>query len=179
VTSSSQTDSWLTEARQGNAAALSKLLATYHARMRARVQAGLDDQGLQAKVGPDDIMQEVYIYVFRNLDQFEDRGPGSFGAWLNTVLDHKLIDAQRAARRRVRDIAREVPLEEGKAADSYWNLLDEVYADSRTPSRVVRRQEAIGALLMCISDLTDEQRQCVSLRFLEGLPVAQVARRGK
>jgi RNA polymerase sigma factor (sigma-70 family) len=72
-------------------------------------------------------------------------------------------------------VAREVPAD--RAAESCWNLLDQVYADSGTPSRAMRRQEALGALLTCVSDLSDVHRQVIQMRFLDGLPVAQVAAR--
>jgi RNA polymerase sigma-70 factor (ECF subfamily) len=134
------------------------------------------DRAVRPKIGPDDIVQEVYLDVARRIDRFEDRGPDSFLNWLHAILEQKLIDAQRAAHRKVRDVGREVPIER-LAADSYWNLLDNVYADSTTPSRVARRDEAFSALLICVADLSEAQRQVVQLRFLEGLPVVDVAQR--
>ncbi|HUU99103.1 MAG TPA: sigma-70 family RNA polymerase sigma factor, partial [Phycisphaerae bacterium] len=55
--------------------------------------------------------------------------------------------------------------------------LDHIYADSGTPSRVARRQEALSALPMGLSDLSESHRQVIELRFLEGLSVAEVAAR--
>ena len=49
--------------------------------------------------------------------------------------------------------------------------------DSLTPSRVVRREEAVGALLACLSRLSEAHRQVIRLRFLEGHPVSEVADR--
>jgi RNA polymerase sigma-70 factor (ECF subfamily) len=134
------------------------------------------DPAVRPKIGPDDIVQEVYLDVARRIDRFEDRGPDSFLNWLRAILEQKLVDAQRAARRKVRDVGREVPIER-LAADSYWNLLDNVYADSTTPSRVARRDEALSALLICIGDLSESQRQVIQLRYLEGLSVEEVAAR--
>ena len=154
--------------------ALTKLLATCHPRLRARTEARMD-AALKARSSPDDILQEVYLEVVRQIRQFEDRGPGSFLNWVRVILDHKLVDAQRALHCQARDIDREVPAGLGGQADSYWNLLDRVYADSGTPSRVLRRQEALHALLGCLTELSEVHRQVIELRFLEGRSVSDVA----
>jgi RNA polymerase sigma-70 factor (ECF subfamily) len=173
MTERSQTEIWVTAAQRGDRLALTKLLATHHSRLRARAEARM---GASAKVrtGPDDVLQEVYLDVMRQMGGFKNRGPGSFLSWVHGILDHKLIDARRAAHYQVRDIDREVPVAVG-AADSYWNLLDQLYAESGTPSRAVRREEALGALMSCIADLSDTHRQVIQLRFLEGLSVDDVA----
>jgi RNA polymerase sigma-70 factor (ECF subfamily) len=135
------------------------------------------DPAIKARGGPDDILQEVYLRVFRQIGQFQDRGPDSFLNWVYTILDRKLIDIRRAERRQVRDVAREARAGAGADSSSYWNLLDQLHADSGTPSRVVRREEALGALLTCITDLSEAHHQVIQLRFLEGLSVAEVAQR--
>lgn len=172
----SQTEHWVGAARQGDRLALTKLLAAYHPWLRARAAAHMGP-ALKTRCGPEDILQEVYLQVVRQFERFEDRGPGSFLKWVTVILDHKLIDALRAAHCQARDIDREVPADIGANADSYWNLLDQVYTDSGTPSRIVRRREALGALAACISNLPPAERQVVQWRLVEGLPVGEVARR--
>jgi len=134
------------------------------------------DAAIKAKAGPDDILQEVYMDAARQIERFEDRGPGSFLSWLYAILDHKLADARRAAHCKIRDVKREMPAP-GAPTDSYWNLLDDIYAESGTPSRVVRRDEALSALVACLTDLCETHRQVIQLRFLEGLSVEEVAAR--
>jgi RNA polymerase sigma-70 factor, ECF subfamily len=175
MTEQADLESRVTAARNGDTVALATLLATYDPRLRARVAAHLDP-ALRARISPDDILQEVYVQVFQQIDRFEYRGPASFLNWVLTILDRRLVDARRAARRRVRDVGREVQVQ-GAADDSYWNLLDEVYAESETPSRVARREEALGALLSCLSALPDTHREVVQMRFLEGRSVGEVAQR--
>ena len=172
-----QTETWVTAAREGDSLAIAKLLATIHPRLRARADARMGPD-LKATSGPDDVLQDVYLRVFRGIDRFEDRGPDSFLNWVYAILDHALTDARRAAHRRVRDVDRQVPVLQGNAAaDSCWNLLDHVYADSGTPSRAVRREEALGAVLDCLSGLSEAHRQVVQWRFFDGLSVAEVAAR--
>jgi RNA polymerase sigma-70 factor (ECF subfamily) len=173
---SRQVQGWVNEAREGDPLAVSKLLAKYHSVLRARADARMDP-ALRAKAEPEDILQEVYLDVFRQIDRFEDRGPDSFLNWVLTILDNELVDALRALHSQKRDIAREVGPDAICGAESYWNLLDQLYADSSTPSRVARREEAVGALLACTSRLTDPHRQVIQLRFLEGRSVDEVAKR--
>lgn len=171
-----QTEVWITAARCGDSIALAKLLAAYHPVLRARAEARMDP-AVRARTGPEDVLQEVYTQVFRHMGRFEDRGTESFLGWINTILDRKLIDARRAAHRNVRNVDREVPRLGPPEAQSYWNLLDHAYADTRTPSRVVRRQEAMNAVVASLSSLPDAHRQVLQLRFLDGLSVAEAAAR--
>ena len=175
MTEASQIAIWVTAAQRGNQLALTKLLTACHRRLRARAEARLP-AAMKAKRGPEDILQEVYLDVFRQINRFEDRGPGSFLNWVYAILDRKLAAARRAAHYQMRDIDREVTIRT-PAADSYWDLLDQLYADSGTPSRVVRREEVLRALSACITDLSEPHRQVVQMRFLDGLSVDDVATR--
>jgi len=170
-----QIETWIAEAQRGDRLALVKLMAVHGPTLRARAEA-LMDPAIKAKVSPDDVLQEVYLDLAQRIQRFEDRGPGSFLHWLNAILDQKVAHAQHAAHRKVRDIGREVAAEQLRA-DSYWNLLDNLYANSTAPSRVVRREEALSALFTCLADLSEPQRQAVQLRYLEGLSVDEVAAR--
>lgn len=177
MTEPSPTEAWLTAARQGDSLALAKLLAIIYPHLRARAETRMDAE-LKTKMEPDDLLQEVYLRIFQHIETFEDRGPASFFNWTYTILDHELVNAHRAAHRRARDVAREVsPHAQVSMSGSYWNLLDHVYTDSDTPSRVVRREEVLGALLECLDDLSESHRNVVRLRFLEGLSVSEVAAR--
>jgi RNA polymerase sigma-70 factor (ECF subfamily) len=172
---SNQIQAWALTAQQGDHLALSKLLAALYPQLRARLEATMGP-ALRARTTPDDILQEAFLAVFRHIEGFEDRGPNAFMNWIYTILDSKLADAQRAAQRQVRGAAGQVAAGQG-STDSYWNLLEHVYADSGTPSRVVRREETLGALLACIADLPPAQHEVIQLRFLEGASVADVAAR--
>ncbi len=60
---------------------------------------------------------------------------------------------------------------------SAFRLLARTYADSTSPSRMVRMDEAVAAILSCLEKLSDAHRDVLGLRFLHELPVAVVASR--
>ena len=170
-----QIDVWIEAAKGGDQSALTKLMAAFHPQLRRRAEARMDPT-IRANTDPDDILQGVYVDLARRIDRFEDRGPDSFQNWLYAILEQKLVDARRVAHRQKRDADRQVMI--GRADSSlHVSLLDHVYADSGTPSRVARRQEALSALPMGLSDLSESHRQVIQLRFLEGLSVGEVAAR--
>ena len=169
-----QRQTWVDQAREGDRAAVSKLLATFHSILRARADAGMGPV-LRAKMDPEDILQQAYLTVLRQIRQFEGRDPESFLNWTLTILDNKLIDAKRALHRQRRDADRERRPRAVAGSESYFNLLEQLYAHSGTPSRVARRDEAVGALLASMSCLSEAHRQVIQLRYLEGRSVRDVA----
>jgi len=169
-----QSQAWLEKARQGELPALSALLAMHYPTLRARLEARMD-RALRAHTEPEDILQQAYLAAFRNIGRFEDRGPNSFRNWMLTIIDNKLADARRALHRPLRDPIRGRSPHVLGATESCLNLLEQLYAHSATPSRIVRREEAIGALLACIARLPDTYRQVIERRFLKGQSVREVA----
>jgi RNA polymerase sigma-70 factor (ECF subfamily) len=170
----SQKQTWLDLACQGDPSAISKLIVSYHPLLRRRVAERMGD-AIMGKLEPEDILQEVYVDVFGRISRFENRGLDAFLNWLLTIVDSKVRDAGRALHRKLRDVDREVAPDAADVSESYWNLLDELYADSGTPSRVVRRDEAVGALLACMSQLSPLHQQVIQMRFLEGRSVREAA----
>jgi len=176
MTDAAKAQVWLDDARKGDALAVSKLLMMYHPLLRARLVQRME-KSLRARCEPEDILQQAYATAFQRIHSFEDRGPDSFRNWMLTIVDTKLADARRTAHRRRRDVSmeRSVPALRSKA--SCLNLLDELYAHSTTPSHTIRRDEAVGALLACISQLSEAHREVIQLRYLEEQSVRHVAER--
>lgn len=174
MSESGQKQVWITEAKHGDPLAVSKLLAAYHLVLRARADARMD-RLLKARLEPEDVLQEVYIQVLRQIDRFEGHSPNEFLNWTLTILDHKLINLRKFLRSQRRDVARETSAKGTIKNESCWNLLDQLYIDSHSPSRLVRREEAVGALLACMSSLSESHRQVLQMRFLRGHSVDEAA----
>ncbi len=170
------TNTWIEEARQGSELALKKLLAAYYPVLHQRINSRMDPR-IRARLEPEDLLQQIYLEVFRRISGFENRGPNSFLTWVLTIADGKLADAHRECFRKKRDLARELRNGGNALGESAFRLLDQAYADSTTPSRVVRRDEAVAAVVSCLEKLSDAHRDVLELRFLQGLSVADVASR--
>ena len=169
-----QREEWLRRVRAGDRLAAAKLLAHHHPMLAAKV-ASLMDRTLRLKLEPEDILQEVYLAVYRQLAGYDGSDEAEFVAWVLTIARSKVIDAKRRLRRRRRDVAREVRPDAVARSESYWNLLDQLYAESGTPSRVIRREEAVSALLASLGQLSEAHRRVIQLRFIEGKSVADAA----
>lgn len=163
------------DAAKGDEAALRRLLILYHPRLRGRLLRQMDAE-MKARFEPEDILQQVYMEAFRAIGQFRYMGKDSFLRWLFTILDRKLIDEHRALHAERRDVRRELkPAAAGGETASYADLLHRLSADGSTPSRVIRNREAVAALQACLASLPDHYRDVVQMRFIQGLPVADVA----
>ncbi len=173
----------------GDASALQRLIVEYHAAWRVAVeQAGSGD--LPARFDPDDILQQAYTAAFAALCPRDDPSAGGvaqrerpgfdnpecFYAWMERIALNALRDEQRACRRQKRDVAREcgpaLP-----AGTSYYDLALTLAASDGTPSRILAKRETEAAVMSSLARLRPEQRDVIRLRFLEGLPVAEVATR--
>ncbi|MCK4341485.1 MAG: sigma-70 family RNA polymerase sigma factor [Phycisphaerae bacterium] len=102
--------------------------------------------------------------------------PGHFYKWLEQIALNQLRDVQRALRRQKRDVAREVAAHADTTA-SYPDLINRLAGGESTPSRAIAKEEAVAAVMSCLARLKDDQREVVRLRFLEDVPVAEIARR--
>ena len=89
---------------------------------------------------------------------------------------HRLVDHERTASRRRRSRGREVAGNVGEGS-RYDALAETLISPDSTPSRGAARKEAVAAVLASLARLTDDQHDVIRLRFLEGLPVAEVASR--
>ena len=177
----------------GAADALQQLIVHYHPILHHAVETHVD-AALRSRIDPDDVLQQAYVAAFRALSAPRQSpsgsdgpapdpqpaphfdSPASFYKWLETIALNQLRDLERALRRQKRDVARQardVP----NLSDSCPNLLNRLAGRDSTPSRRVGRAEAVAALLSCLARLNDDQRAVVRLRFLEDVPVAEIAQR--
>ena len=162
---------------KGDEQSVRRLLVLYHPRLRARLLRQMDPV-MRSKIEPEDILQQVYLETFRAIGQFEYQGKDSFLRWMYAILDRKLIDEHRAMRAERRDVRREVkPLAASDQHTTYVDLMARVMSGGGTPSQAVRKEEALGVLSACVATLPEHYREVIQMRFIEGMPVAEVARR--
>jgi RNA polymerase sigma-70 factor (ECF subfamily) len=124
----------------------------------------------------EDLLQQVYVEAFQSIGNFDPRSERAFRNWLESIADHRLVDAVRSATAEKRGgKERHVSVQGEVSAGSYINLLEQVAADLTTPSGVVARDEGLAMLRFQLSQLPEDQRRAVELRHLHGLSREQIA----
>lgn len=165
----------IARAASGDAEALQLLLVRRHAVLLARVAAGLPSS-VARHIDADDILQEAYARAFRAITSCTFDSPAAFHAWLDQIVSNVLCDQRRFLHRKKRDINRD-RYATIQPSDSRTQFFDRLRARDSTPSRVFAHVEASAAVTSSLARLTEEQREVVCLRFLEGWSVPEVASR--
>ena len=75
----------------GDREAFNQLFMRYYPRIKLLVKLHMLDK-LKAQVEVDDVIQEIYMEVYRNFHKFEYRDPDSFYKWVVTVIGWKIKD---------------------------------------------------------------------------------------
>jgi RNA polymerase sigma-70 factor, ECF subfamily len=163
-------------ARQGDRAALGRLLERYNAYLTvlARLQIG---RRLQGKVDPADLVQEAFLEAHRNFPLFRGETEAEFAAWLRQILAGRLANL---VRRFLGTKARDVRLEQDLALelDASSHALGQALAAAQSsPSQQASRREQSVQLADALAKLPENYREVIVLRHVEGLPFADVARR--
>jgi RNA polymerase sigma-70 factor (ECF subfamily) len=167
-------DELLASAVAGDSVALERLLLDHYDRLAERIGRQLPAE-LRSQLGVEDILQETFVQVFRDIRAFEPSGEPAFIGWLQSIADHRLQDALRRAGRKKRggDFQRAA---EPAGVDSHWLPLVELLGgDADTPSQCAAQHEAISAVQVGMSALPPDQREAIHLHCLEGRSLEETA----
>ncbi|MFJ6212409.1 ECF subfamily RNA polymerase sigma factor, BldN family [Streptomyces sp. NPDC092296] len=108
----------------------------------------------------EDLTSETFLRALRRIGTFTWQGR-DFGAWLVTIARNLVADHFKSSRFRLE-------VTTGEMLDA-----NEV---ERSPEDSVLESLSNAALLEAVHKLNPQQRECVTLRFLQGLSVAETAR---
>jgi RNA polymerase sigma-70 factor (ECF subfamily) len=159
----------LERARAGDAEALSQVFERHRRRLAVLVRYKLSGRDRQP-TEIEDIVQEVSLRAFRDLQRFEYQAPGSFFRWLSAIADHVIVDRIRHRERACR-AGQEVRFR------SVSNPQGPDPAITTTPSRLLAQKEAVERLFARLDALPDNYRQAILLAKVEGLTTAEMAER--
>jgi len=166
----------LNQARGGNEAALGQLLESYsrYLTLLARLQIG---RRLQGKVDPSDVVQETFLEAHRQIENFRGNTEAELIAWLRRILAGQIA---LTLRRFLGTKGRDMKLERELAAqlDQSSQALDGgLVASYSTPSQHASRREQAVLLAEALDKLSEDYREVIILRHLEGLSFNEVATR--
>lgn len=140
-------------------------------RLLARLQI---EPRLRAKLDPSDIVQQAMLRASRGWDQFRGETDVALAAWLRSILANVLANARRDLGRKRRDAGRERSLEAAVERSSL--RIEQFLADEADPPDAgLDRAERAVRLADALAALPDAQREALTLRYFEGMPLAGVA----
>lgn len=119
----------------------------------------------------EDITQDVFIKVFRNLASF-DRDKGSFGTWITTLTRNMLVDNYRRTKlERVTD-----SMDVSASTDEDGPTMSERLADTR-PNQEQRFAglELKARIQTALAKVSPDLREAVILRDLEDMDYKEIA----
>ena len=169
----------LKSARNGAQDDLGLLLQHYRNYLRVLADSQIG-QRLQARVSPSDVVQETMLEAIRDFQQFGGTSEREFLGWLRQILINNLYRVvERNVKAGKRDVRREVSLRNASAdLDRTAACFERMLASpGSSPSRGAHRRE-IGVIVADhLAELSEQHREVIMLRNLQGLSFDEVARR--
>jgi RNA polymerase sigma-70 factor, ECF subfamily len=107
----------------------------------------------------EDFTSETFVRALRRIDSLTFQGR-DVGAWLVTIARNIVLDHVKSSRHRL-----EVPTADMRDADRA----------TAGPEETVLQRLADAELMAGVAKLSEDQRECLLLRFVQGLSVAETA----
>ncbi len=107
----------------------------------------------------EDVTSETFLRALRRITSVSYQGR-DVGAWFVTIARNLVLDHVKSSRYRLEVTTAEI---------------DDSGRVEAGPEQQVLAGATRSALLECIRQLGDDQRECIVLRFLQGLSVAETA----
>ena len=152
--------------KQGDQRAFEMLVVKYQRRIERLIGRMVRDVDLVP-----DIAQETFIRAYRALPQF--RGESQFYTWLYRI-------AVNTAKKALMDLKRDPLVTEsarsgGRDDDEEPTRTDNEPSDVETPDAMLASKQIASAVNQAIADLSEELRQAITLREIEGLSYEEIA----
>lgn len=106
-----------------------------------------------------DLTSQVFLRVLESI-QLDRAWETSFSGWLYRIAHNLVIDYYRRR---------------GRTTQVSLDDMSELHAKGESPESAAERAMAAERLRVAINRLTEEQAQVVTLRFLEGMSILEVA----
>lgn len=159
---------------EGEVVALEQLLWSHYDRLQRRIQRKIP-AGMRGALSAEDILQTTFVDAWKNINSFSPQGDDAFYRWIATIAERKLTDRIRAQGAAKRGGGKAVAGTPQAAASSMMNLVDLVATDWKSPSGSVAYREAERILTVALGHLKEDYRTAISMRYLQGKPVAEIA----
>ena len=151
--------------KQGDVKAFEMLVVKYQRRIERLVGRMVRDVDLIP-----DIAQETFIRAYRALPQF--RGDSAFYTWLYRI-------AVNTAKKQLMELKRDPLVTEsaraGRDDDDDTRVVENEPSDDGTPEAILASKQIAAAVNFAVEALSEELRQAITLREIEGLSYEEIA----
>jgi RNA polymerase sigma-70 factor (ECF subfamily) len=147
-----------------------------HRQQLERMLAVHMDPRLRARIDPSDVIQETLLQASSRLDRYLRERPLPFYPWLRRIAWERLMHLHEQHLWTLkRSVAREAPRLIPPQDHSMFDLADQLAASVTSPSARLARDEARHRLRAALMTLPSEERNVLVLRYLEQLPIKEIA----
>ena len=151
--------------KQGDQKAFEMLVVKYQRRIERLIGRMVRDVDLVP-----DIAQETFIRAYRAMPQF--RGESAFYTWLYRIADNT---AKKALMELKRDPIVAETARSSRDDDDETSRVENELTDGETPDAVLASKQIAAAVNFAIEGLSEELRQAITLREIEGLSYEEIA----
>jgi RNA polymerase sigma-70 factor (ECF subfamily) len=117
----------------------------------------------------EDVTSETFLRALRRITSVSYQGR-DVGAWFVTIARNLILDHVKSSRFRLEVVTGEVT-EPGAATSVSVGPAAQAGPEQQAIAGATRTE-----LLRCVAELGEDQRECIVLRFLQGLSVAETAK---
>jgi RNA polymerase sigma-70 factor, ECF subfamily len=175
VSSEPDTESLLDRAAGGDAIAVTALLRRHRARLKRMVAIHMDHRAA-ARFDPSDVVQDALLDAQRELAAYLRERPLPFYPWLRQLTWEQLVRYHRRhVYAQMRSIRREQDFGDERPEQARHHLADYLVESLTSPSVRFVREELYQRVMSALANLSDRDREILTLRFLERLSQLETA----
>ena len=148
-------------AKQGNESAFRELYETHYERIYR-----LAYRYVKSQQDAEDVLQETFIKVFKNIQKFDFNISVNFSAWIYQICVNSAFDHHRRRKKRKSD-------EMTSLSDVHW----EPEAEHPSPEKLTIATQTIQQVQTAMEALSARQRIIFDLRHLQHKALREIAER--
>ena len=131
---------------------------------------------LRSRVDSNDVLQESFMEAYRQLKTGVSAPKGSPLVWLRLIVGQQIVaNYRKYCQTQKRNIALELPLSGGRAQTDMTSTSIFLVGKLTSPSLAARRHELAIKIRECLAQLSESDREILSLRHFEQLTNRETA----
>ena len=173
----STTHSLIVNFKLGKEEAMNALFAKYQSKIlrivRFRLSGSLREK---LKLQSMDIVQEVFMYAFKHLKDFEPQSEGHFVNWLSKKVQHYIYDRLNyVSREKRKAIGGEISIDQPPTSgDENSHMQIQIESNNTTPTQYIAKKEQELLIDSMLDQLKEEEKELIIHRNLEELTFKEI-----